>query len=529
MSIEPHILTAIRQEHEKAPRGQKGRVVDGWARMIGCSPTKIWNCLETGRMRKKNGWNEGQVAAAEAVFIVKNMPPECAGIISTDQALDIAIDQGLIPEGVRPPSVSTINRMGREMKLTPQKDRKQRFQAERPNQMHHVDASTSSCFHVVRVLSNGDCIFKLHKTSKHYKNKPTPVQLRPWIYALADDYSGYLVARYTAAPGEELRDNMDFLSHAWGRSDDRPFFGLPEKIKADHGPMMKGKAAQEWLNALGVEIDPSVPGAKDAHGKIERPWRTLWQRFERLFFCQGDWKEFEITMSELNRKLVNYLNCDYNQGNHRYENISREKAWRKVNLVGVRELPENALQAIARRERRKVTAEGMFSLDSVKYEVKGLHNAWVTVFMGIFDDKLVVQDEKTGERYECELFEPNKVDEFTGHKKTEYRKIREQAEELNISPQLFDKEAIPDSKVVPIPVRTTGKQSMDNPFDLGTYTSAEEAMADFICITGMTIEAGGSEWNRLIELFQENGLNKDFVREIASKVNAQQTRRVDYG
>lgn len=44
---------------------------------------------------------------------------------------------------------------------------------------------------------------------------------------------------------------------------------------------MKSPEAQDFFRRCGVEIDPSTPLNKDARGKIERPWRNIWQQFEQ--------------------------------------------------------------------------------------------------------------------------------------------------------------------------------------------------------------------------------------------------------
>jgi len=35
-------------------------------------------------------------------------------------------------------------------------------------------------------------------------------------------------------------------------------------------------------------------------------WKTQWQRFEKPFFAVDEWKKFEITVTEMNRRLDLY-------------------------------------------------------------------------------------------------------------------------------------------------------------------------------------------------------------------------------
>ena len=306
MAIDAFVMDQVKQDWLLAPRGHKTRIIQKWAQVVGCTAKTLYGMLDTGRKRKGGDRRiEGIEESAWIVHQVKKKSPEQFGEISTDQALRKAIRDGLVSDSLKGKE-ATINRVGRELGLHKRKRRVQRFQAERANQLHHVDGSSSKFLYIKRELGDGDYVLKLHAGTKGYKNKPVPIRLRPWIYGLTDDHSGVFVGRYVAAYGENALDNLDFLSWAWGQNGDSPFFGLPEQLKGDKGPMMRGKDAEDFFNRLGVDIDPSTPENKEAHGKIERPWRTVWQRFEKPFFACSDWKKFEISLSELNadRKSV---------------------------------------------------------------------------------------------------------------------------------------------------------------------------------------------------------------------------------
>lgn len=516
-SISPAFIEQIQHEWLTAPKKAKTLVVKKWACSLDCSPQKIWGVLDTGRKRQKGNYKTEHLEKhVEIIFQVKKSPPESAGELSTDQATQIAVNSGLVPKEISSISISTINRVGRALRLNQKVRRVQRYQAERPNQMHHVDASSSQFFYVARALPDGDHVLKLFTPSQIYKNKPTPIQLRPWIYGITDDYSGYALARYTAAPGEDMRDNLEFLEWAWGKTDDKPFFGLPEKIKADKGPMMRGLAAQELFDRLGVDVDPSVPYAKDAHGKIERPWRTHWQRFEKQFFAQSDWKKFEITMSELNRQFLNYFLNEYNQRPHRHERgITRQQAWRKINLYGgAVAMPEDAISTTATRKKRKVGADGCIQLEGKTYEVKGLHDAWVYVIRGLFTDEIIVQDIGTGEKHDVEGFKPNPIDTFTAHKDTPHQKAQKAAKKLGMTSTLFNGSK-KMTNVVSLPERIKEERLTENLFDTGIYFSLEESMRNFTIFTGLCVPAGSEERASLEQLIMEQKMSKSFVRKIA--------------
>ncbi|MGD9163045.1 MAG: hypothetical protein PVG39_31860, partial [Desulfobacteraceae bacterium] len=360
---------------------------------------------------------------------------------------------------------------------------------------------------------------KLHAGVKGYKNKPVPIRLRTWIYGLVDDYSGFYVGRYIVAYGETAVDNLDFMSWAWSKNDSKHFYGLPEKLKGDLGPMMRGKDAQDFFTRLGIEIDPSNPENKESHGKIERPWRTVWQRFEKTFFAQTDWKKYEITLSELNRQFVIFQE-GYNSKPHPYEkNISRLQAWKQIiNRGGAVALPEKALSTVAKRLERNVGTDGCFTINNKLYEVKGLHDAKVFVYMGVFDDKIVVEDKSTGLKYEVEDFKPNPVGIYTAHKETPHQKAIKAAKDLSITNTLYSAPA-DQGKVAQFPVRTKETRKIDNPLGVDSYPTINAAMQDFISLSGVV--PTGEDYEGIKKLFIKNSLNRCFVKELAFEVQAE--------
>ncbi|MFZ4703555.1 MAG: hypothetical protein ACOYMG_26225, partial [Candidatus Methylumidiphilus sp.] len=368
-AIEPFILQQVVGDWKAAPQGSKTQVVVEWAGRLGIATETLYRAIPTGRVRRKGDRQiDGIEQAATLIAALKRRPPEHKGEIATVDALKIALNPAneLLPERFAGVSTSTFDRIMRDMGMNCRQRRIVRYQAERPNQLHHVDASSSKCFYVKEALPDGDFVLRLHAGIAGYKNKPVPIRLRPWIYGLTDDYSGAHVARMVASLGESAGDNMDFLSWAWGQNDDSFLFGLPESIKGDQGPMMKSDGAPEWFGRLGVEMDGSIAMNKESHGKIERPWRTMWERFELPFFAESNWKKFEITLSELNRRFMLYQE-EYNEKKHRFERtITRRQAWQKISLYGgATALPPDAIRTAVRRWQRTVDPAGVFSIDNV--------------------------------------------------------------------------------------------------------------------------------------------------------------------
>lgn len=536
--IAPGTLALVRADWHAAGRGQKSAVVRSWASHCGVSPQTLYRQLDTGRQRNGDKGRrkvEGLEDAAMTVAKVRKMSPECKGDICTEDAIQIAVENGLIsPEMAR--RRSSIDRIIRENGAgRSQRRRVSRYQAERPNQLHHVDASSSECFFVDRVTDDGEVVLKLWKGHKIYKNKPTPVRYRVWVYGLTDDHSGLHVARYVMAMGETAADNLDFLQWAWAATPDKEFCGLPESIKGDLGPMLRGPAAQDFLNRFGVEILPSIPGAKEAHGKIERPWRTMWERFERPFFVE-DPKAFEITLDEVNERFARYVR-KYNAKAHRWERkLTRLDAWKRINQQGgAVPLPPGAVATVARRYERRVGQDGVLWLDRTPYEVVGLHDADVWVFLGLEGDRIAVQEKRTGEKFEVRPFVPNPVGTFRSAPDTGGQTARKAAEaELRgkLSNTLYTEDE-PAEAANPWPVRKREAPEVEDVFDMpdagDTYRSLEAAVADFCALTGSFLAAGSEERSAVEGLILDGALNKEYVRALADDVNVENERDVADG
>ena len=531
--IEPAMLAMIKRDMATAPHGGKTAMAKKWAGLLKISVQTLYRELEVGRTRKGERKIEGIEEAARIIAQLKVRPPEHRGRITTAQAVANALhpDNALIDDRFASVSIGTWDRVIRETINLSERRKVVRFQADYPNHLHHVDGSTSNCFYVHRQLPDGDYVYRLHKGLKDYKNKPVPIRLRPWLYGMTDDHSGVHCFRYVAALGENSADNVEFLDWAWRNREDKEFFGLPKKIKGDKGPMMSEEGANAWFGLCGVDVDPSEPLNKEAHGKIERPWRTLWQSFELPFFMESEWKKFEITQRELNRRALLYQ-AEYNARPHRWERKhTRLQVWERINLHGgAVVLPDNALAAFAKRIERTVTQEGIFWLDNTAYEVKGLHDAKVWVFQGIFDERMSVVDQKTGTKYEVGgVYTPNTLGEFHSPPETETQRVRKEAAELGGVKNMLYTEAPAAAvaektprKVVKIATRVKEVKQIVSPLDVDRYPDIDAALRDLQGLVGFFFT--GDDRAAVAALIEENGQSRRFVAGLAAEIEQERMR-----
>ena len=95
-------------------------------------------------------------------------------------------------------------------------------------------------------------------------------RLRVIVYAVWDMCTGYTLARYTVAKGENALDAMNFLCWALAGKDDPriPFHGVPDDLWSDQGPLLKSAAARDLLSRLGIRLVKGAPHAKERMGGV---------------------------------------------------------------------------------------------------------------------------------------------------------------------------------------------------------------------------------------------------------------------
>jgi hypothetical protein len=526
MQYDPDMLQQARAEILSAPFGHTTQTAQRWADIFGVAYSTMYRIANVAnRVRKGAAKNPELVKWAEIIFKLKKTPPDGAGELSTEDAVASAIAKGMLSADAALINVSTYNAIARNKGWNQTTTRRVRFQAERPNQIHHFDASTSKYLYIAKRYPDNDYLLKLHRPGMMgYKNKPIPCDsLRPWYYGLVDDNSGVSLARCTAAPGESSGDSLDFLAWAWAQ------MGICDTLMADEGMLRKALASSSFLERIGVELPSSGPYRKEAHGKIERPWRTLWLKFELVLYAEcADWHDFEITMSELNRRLQIYLEDKYNQMPHRFEReFTRRQVWERISWQGgIVKIPETALATVARRAKRKVDVFGNIELNGATYTVKGLHDAWVWVYEGVFENRLVVQDIETGKKYDVVDFKPLKAGEYQASPETPHQKLIKEAIDipegaLYTKPKAKEKRA---DNVLTAPIRVQERE-IDDPFQTDRYRTIGEAMDELTGIIGTGLS--GEERGMVEELINNNGLHKLYVRDLAQEIRGELESRRD--
>ncbi|MGE0680014.1 MAG: hypothetical protein AB7P69_03750 [Candidatus Binatia bacterium] len=172
-------------------------------------------------------------------------------------------------------SVTTYNAWLRRQRLSRRENKRdlrphRRFEAARPNDLHHYDTTVAEAYYL-----NDDGSIGYEPGFKRYKNKPGNKRPRLILYALIDDHSRVFYARFYVT--ENAFNLLDFVFHAWSQKEDKrfPFYGLPTAFYADLGSPSRSARFLNAMQKLGVAMVATTPSSSQEygsrkHGKVER-------------------------------------------------------------------------------------------------------------------------------------------------------------------------------------------------------------------------------------------------------------------
>jgi hypothetical protein len=232
-------------------------------------------------------------------------------LIATEDAIAIAEESGAVPEGTL--HVATVDRRLRESGYK-QARMYTRHEEEYVNQVHQMDFSRSEYFEVIE--RDGEYMLRVdgRRGVWEYKNKEKSNRLRLWLVGYIDAKSRAYLARYYPATGENLMMATQFLSFAWNREDEiHPMVHLPKVLKLDQGAIGKSAVFRDSLKKnLDIRVELAAPkndrlADNQSMGKVERRFRTLWQKFElRLSYILKKKGIQEISLADMNVLVHNY-------------------------------------------------------------------------------------------------------------------------------------------------------------------------------------------------------------------------------
>lgn len=301
-------IDEVRARVEELPHGQRSSFVERVAANMDCSKATVYRKISGGEIKRSR---EPEVPVAVVIKAgAMKAGSEKKGANGRQLATEDVISMLEMSGEIEPGSVSpsTIDRRLRELGWAQQRTYT-RHEDNYVNEVHQMDFSRSEYFEVVD-FSDGDYLLKVdgRRGTWAYKNKPAEERLRLWVVGYVDTWSRACLYRYFAATGENLMMATQFLSFAWQREDPlHPLVHLPETLKLDQGALGKNSTFKQRLKEdLGIRVELAAPkndrlAKNQGMGKVERRFRTLWQRFELKQATILEQKDIStISLSDLN-------------------------------------------------------------------------------------------------------------------------------------------------------------------------------------------------------------------------------------
>lgn len=371
------------------PKGQRGAYLDQVAAVVGKSRKTVYRVLQRRYGPAKAIERAPTVITGEDVQLIAEIKESYKTItlkgtsreLSTEDAISIADEEGYDRARLLRPS--TVNAALRRARYR-QPARRVRVEASYACQQYQIDFSRSKHFQIIDDLGQGDWLLRVSAKELHYKAGSE--RLRAWVAAVMDEYSRLRLVRYYAATGEDRYMGLALLHFLFSRpEDDHLMRHVPERLKSDQGAFLKSAEARAACEAL--EIDPKFaePGNKESQGKIERQFRTLWQKVEArlatsLVRQQGE--KATITLSDLSVRVHAYTVREHDLPHPTRHGATRGALYQQSVLQRRPPVLEGDLRDYAFRTwERRADAAAMISVENALLQVPDhAIGKWVRVY-----------------------------------------------------------------------------------------------------------------------------------------------------
>ena len=293
---------------QSLPHGQRSAYIASVAEAVGKHPVTVRRRIQEKVGKAKTVKRSARTLTPEVVAAIAQVQAsyglivldKSSRVLAARDAIDIALEEGLIPYRVSASGYNTAkDRLGYNVLRT-----RTRFEAPYACHTYQLDFSRSKHFQAVGMdEATGDLIMRVSAKELHYKDEDR--RLRTWAVQMVDDHSRTRLVQFYGATGESALLGLQFLSWAFTRpADDHPMRHLPERLYVDNGAFRTSTESRDAMQRLEIDMPKSEPGNSAARGKVERRFRTLWQRFEaplatRLVRKLGT--KATIRLSELNQ------------------------------------------------------------------------------------------------------------------------------------------------------------------------------------------------------------------------------------
>ncbi|HPI77940.1 MAG TPA: hypothetical protein PLK80_14500, partial [bacterium] len=273
-------------------------------------------------------------------------------------------------------------------------------------------------------------------------------------------------------------------------------------------------------------LETNKPYNSKAKGKVKRPWRTLWQRFElELLLDKGR----VFTFAELQNMLVNYLK-DYNSRTHpnpKFGGLTRERVY-ALSLAEreQRFYPEGAdiFQYAPVTFYRTLDGTKSVRIGNEYYEVLDCPKAFIgeKLLCRQFPDRVEVRNPQNLSWMATKVYQPVIIGEHRAFKHDINDELEERATELKGRKTSHRYESAPEKReevVAPIIRGREIEPELEEGPPAPTLRNVTEAVLLFVDEAGYSLPEFPAEQQAMIRrLCEENIDNPALIAEYARKV-----------
>jgi hypothetical protein len=300
LDVSTGFLYEVDQRVKSAPWGQAERVWSECARLAGTTVPTLRRWVRDEFGRKKACPGRGKTYSDELIRMVWDVKLSAMDMgthrrePATAWALGYLADRGF--EEAASASVSAVNTRIKPLRAKRFFDR---IEPDYACQVVHMDFSRSKYtqIHTFDPVLN-DYVLRVDGRGLAYKEDNTA--RRSWLVSYMDGYSRLFHARMYAASGEDATLAMQHLKHVYLGEHEHPLIHLPTQLWMDRGAAGRTHFFSNALDSQNVEL--VLTQSKEAGGKVERQFRTIWTCFE-LTLAYELGHRATLTMTEYNERL----------------------------------------------------------------------------------------------------------------------------------------------------------------------------------------------------------------------------------
>lgn len=352
-ATERDVLAAARDRLLAAQRGERKRIVDDAARVLGRSYQTVY------RQLSEAGFDSGRKRRSDAgdCMLDTHQLHQVAGVLQASlnkkghtmpvgTALDILRASGAMVVNV---SESTVNRQLHARRLHPDQmalpEPSVQMRSLHPNHVWQIDSTTGAYYY----LPGGR--LRWMDETEFYKNKVSNLVKAAsdllTRYAAADHTSHAFKVRYYLG-GETAENLLDFATWAMWKHDHSPMHGVPMILAMDPGAANKGTLMRNYCKRLGVQLIHHAPGAARVTGSVEKAHDLARMHFEtRLRFVDPR----DVSLDWLNERIARWAAAFCAERVHSRHGRTRFGKWLEIKAEQLRVAASlDALREAAVRE-----------------------------------------------------------------------------------------------------------------------------------------------------------------------------------